>query len=146
MHITNTHVLQQTESNKNANAMNTQAIGCIENNYLNNDKLATIILNPAPSLPSRSFGSRSAGKEGGEDEREGCSGSWPVGGPAGGAVIRLLLPLLPLPLPLPLLLLLRTTTTTTTYYYYYYYLLLLLLLLLLPLTTTYWVLLTTTYY
>ena len=47
---TSHYVTQQTDTTNDITETNNQTINYIDNNYLNNDKLATIILNPTPSL------------------------------------------------------------------------------------------------
>ena len=48
--IGNISIFQQTYITNNITETNTQTINYVDNNYLNNNKLATIIVNPTPSL------------------------------------------------------------------------------------------------
>ena len=48
--IENISLSQQTYITNNITETNNQTIGYIANNYLNNDKIATVVLNSAPSL------------------------------------------------------------------------------------------------
>ena len=46
----NISLTQQTDITNNLTETNNQTITYVGNNYLNNDKIATIVLNPTPSL------------------------------------------------------------------------------------------------
>ena len=48
--IGNISISQQTDSTKNITETNTQTINYTDNNYLNKNKIATIIVNTVPSL------------------------------------------------------------------------------------------------
>ena len=48
--IENISLTQQADITNNITETNNQTITYVDNNYLNNDKIATIILNPTPSL------------------------------------------------------------------------------------------------
>ena len=48
--IENISLSQQTYITNNIIETNTQTINYIDNSYLNNDKIATVIVNPTPSL------------------------------------------------------------------------------------------------
>ena len=49
-HIENISLTQQTDITNNISETNNQTITYVDNNYLNNDKIATVILNTVPSL------------------------------------------------------------------------------------------------
>ena len=46
----NISLTQQTDITNNITETNTQTINYVDDNYIKNDKIATIILNPTPSL------------------------------------------------------------------------------------------------
>ena len=48
--IENTSLSQQTNNTNNITKTNTETINYVDNNYLNNDEIATVIVNPTPSL------------------------------------------------------------------------------------------------